>query len=84
MLTVKIEAKGTNREVVTSIGVSESELEDQLGKELYAIEQLGYPFTTAEVYDQSLEGYRGLALRWSFQKVFENDTVKVSIKKSSN
>ena len=85
MLAIKIEANGQVPDLGKSntcmnVTTSKDSFNDVLGKALYSIETQGYQFKTADVYDKAVKNFEDLSLRSSFQKIYSNADISVSVK----
>lgn len=78
--SANIESLGGVSDTVFSVKVSEEQFKDVLGKSLFSVERIGYPFTTADLYDEVVKGFESCTIRRQFQKIYSSDTLTVSIK----
>lgn len=86
MLALKIEAMGNCKGLTDgsttslTLDVKDEEFKDVLGKALFTVESMGYPFKTADIYDEVAQGFDKLSLRNNFQKIYSDSVLRVSVK----
>lgn len=89
MHTIKVEVSAESSKVgaVVTSGVTTNVEEDlfdaSLGKVLYAIESMGYPFTTDEIYQSAIKAFNNSSISTRYVVIFSNDILKVSVRRFS-
>lgn len=88
MLTVRIEVNADSTKADTTItskvkaNISEDNIDVSLGKILYAIEEMGYPFNTDEVYQSAIEEFKSIDIGAKYVTIFSNDILKISVRRT--
>lgn len=87
MVSIKIECNGRNDLVgdidmstVVNASVDEGVCLYHLGKLLYAVESMGYPFKTVKIFDDIAYQYNNSKLSTKFKQLYNENGVKVSMR----
>lgn len=86
MTTIKVEARGENSIAKTDLTtstqatVANEDFEEKLGQVLYSVESMGYPISTAEVYDNAMMVYHNTKCGSKYVTLYSTDNIKVSVR----
>lgn len=89
MVSIRIECLAGNSFIdnvemstVVKTDVEDSKFTEYLGKMLYRVESMGYPFSTSAVYDNAVrESNTGKFVNGRYRVIYNDGVVKISIKK---
>ena len=87
MFSIKTTVEGTlnnelNVKAEISTKVEEDTFKDDLGRFLYSIECMGYPFKTSEIYDKCMESFNDSVPNNRYVTLFRDEIMWVQIKRS--
>lgn len=89
MFTVKVEVNGKSSLVDDELTaevkstVKEEDFEFQLGKILFAVENMGYSFVTNDVYQSAITKFNSVNMASRFTTIYQSELLKVSVKKEN-
>lgn len=89
MFTVKVEVNGTSSlvdsELTTEVkaSVKEEDFEFQLGKILFAVEEMGYSFVTNDVYQSAIAKFKSVNMVSRFTTIYQSELLKVSVRQEN-
>ena len=78
MVSIKIEANGSTE--VKSANLLYDDIAEKLGSMLYAVEEMGFDFSTDEVYKKAMESVSTARFGQKYVTVLSQEGLKVSIR----
>ena len=87
MVSIKIEAKGFSTKAKTTISTEVKsanllydDIAEKLGSMLYAVEEMGFDFSTDEVYKKAMDSVSTVRLGQKYVTVLSQEGLKISIR----